>query len=30
MIYEKGETKITFGVKNDEVSTVEISAIVEE
>ena len=24
------ETKITFGVKGDEVSTVEISAIVEE
>lgn len=30
MVYEKGETKITFGVKGDEVSTVEISAIVEE
>lgn len=30
LIYEKGETKITFGMDGDTVATVEISAIVEE
>lgn len=30
LIYEKGETKITFGMNGDKVASVEISAITEE
>lgn len=30
LIYEKGDTKITFGMEGDKVATVEISAIVEK